>query len=130
MYRYNDDYIFNVSETLTIYLSESDILFDSRFTCDVFTPNVTITVQAGDILGVCITDVRHDNDVRELSIIGENADGYDLMRTQMNMCEDGPDNSPVIILPTSVSLGSLVNERSRILHLYANITPSDDGNAA
>ena len=117
-----DSQYVKASETLTISVSDNELgsfeVVDS-IVCNVFSPNITITVRIGDVLGACIQNLSSTEDC---NIIGEDAEGHSLLRTTNYVCSDGQDG---ITLPMTVALVALDNVSSSILHLFGNITDSE-----
>ena len=82
------------------------------------TPNVTVAIVAGDVVGACIYDpgdsLSRGIVRRQLDIVGQ-ANGHSLM--QINNVRGCSFNS----VPSNISSSLLSKVNSRILHLYANI---------
>ena len=88
--------------------------FTVSFRCDVYTPNVPVTVEAGDVLGACVFDPSGD-DNEQLDIVGNRFTSLGmLMKTGSNGCG-------INTVPSSVTSASLQDSSSLALHLYANI---------
>ena len=103
-----------VSNITTVSWHGSEINRSQNFNCYNVSVNA-FTIEAGDIVGACVYDPE-DTQIRQLDIVGRVATGYSLMRTDngFSQCEYS--------LPSNISRNQLSNRKSRILHLYANIT--------
>ena len=106
-----------VSSVFIAERTSSDVTTDldgEDFACVNLTVNDTVPVNAGDVLGACVTDPS--GVVRHLDIVGTHRDGERgssmLLRTDGVGCT--PDSVPSSVIPTKMS-------ESRLLHLYANI---------
>ena len=111
-----------VSETLTINLSNDHLEMTTvRFVCDVISPNVSLIVQAGDVLGACIRDLGSTN-TDEPNILGRAATGHTLLRSQTDLCDGSQSGEAGLILPSHVLSENLEVADSNILDLFGNIS--------
>ena len=106
-----------VSSVFIAERTSSDVTTDldgEDFACMNLTLNDTVPVNAGDVLGACISDPS--GGVRQLDIVGRLIDGEShssmLLRAGVTGCT--PDSVPSSVIPSKTS-------GSRLLHLYANI---------
>ena len=107
-----------VSSVFIAERTSSDVTTDldgEDFACMNLTVNDTVPVNAGDVLGACISDPS--GGVRQLDIVGRLRDGES--GSSMLLRTDGvtgytPDSVPSSVIPSKLS-------GSRLLHLYANI---------
>ena len=109
-----------VSSVFIAQRTSSDVTTDlgsGNFACVDFTVNDPVPVNAGDVLGACVSDPLVGVLVRQLDIVGRLIDGERgssmLLRTdEATGCT--PDSVPSSVIPSKMS-------ESRLLHLYANI---------
>ena len=88
--------------------------FAASFICPVYTPNVSVTVEAGDVLGACVFNPSGD-DNKQLDIVGNRLTNLGmLMKTGSSGCD-------INAVPSTVTSASLQDSSSLVLHLYANI---------
>ena len=88
--------------------------FAGPFNCAVYTPNVPVTVEAGDVLGACVFNPS-GGDNKQLDIVGNRLTSLGmLMKTGVNGCG-------MNTVPSTVTSTSLQDSSSLVLHLYANI---------
>ena len=99
---------------LVSQLGEDDDELVGTFSCAVYTPNVPVTMEAGDVLGACVFNPS-GGDRKQLDIVGNRITNLGmLMRTGDNGCG-------INTVPSSVTSASLQDSSSLALHLYANI---------
>ena len=106
----------NVSSAFIAERSSSDVTTDlgsGNFACVNLTVNDPVPVNAGDMLGACISDPP--GNVQQLDIVGIRRDGANvrLLRAEASGCS--ADSVPSSVMPQAE-----MTQRN-LLHLYANI---------